>query len=887
MIDITDFQVEEGQAHTYMAIIDDEKLSIDLNPEVDLDQDGFIGIVQDAKANGYELYELMGQDRMPCIAFEGEPSIGSRFLQSILKRLYNVTGPILVLTHDESDGVCEPKVLGTGQILCMPSIQAKPEMMKEIGDIFVSLCRYRAIAYEPKPMAYMPLTWDVTAYKDGSEVDPAVALPPRAQDAPSSLILALTRYFRLPDTVGSISRVKMTKGQMTRAALVDSILMHSKEEIITDQEKAKQLVPMLSKDRSRDMTLFLGVGRCLHRIFKGSKGDMASSDGLDLWRSASIPEMQDACDEYWPAMETTSTYYRISTLQHWAKQDSPEAYKEWMATSIHAALEASVLSTGGDLDVAKVAYRKNPSLFVCAGQDNAKATFFMFNGTYYKPCGTFEVKKYLINDVIPEYEQFHRDLNKILDANVDQDTSFTQMMMDKITACKGIVKKLKGESYQMAITKELMLLYNLPGFHLVRDSNPNLTAFEDCVFDASLATSMGGDGEPESSQIGRGIRPGVPEDYCTCSTGYEWLEFWREVNGWRDEDGDVDPWSHPMVKEVLGHIEHIIRDPAKREFLRREYASLLHASNPRKRGIMIYGGTNNAKSALYAWISLALGPTLAPGFAGHLLCSPAPPPGSPTPELEPLRFARIMIQPEISDLMVLNEDLLKRITGCVDYLASRALYGEVIPFVPYAKPHGVGNSLPRINGNSAALCTRLYAVELDSRFLFKSSRDQAYQKIMHMSPEEQETYMQARGWYWADISFNDVIKRTFKAFMWIMMQDFIQYAVHDPAYSHRSPAYNVPMANPPKVIEDSTIKYFTENNLFLQFLKARVKNIPETPGMTTYALHGAYTSWFRETVSRRESPVSMEKFIYELSLMGLDPYNGVYRGLVLTNNFIA
>lgn len=857
MVDITDFQVESSQPHTHVAIIGDESLAINLNADSGIDQETFLEIVDDAQANDYQLYEILGENRIPCLAFKGEPAIGSRYLQSIMKRLYNVNGPILVLSKPDAESSIN--LVNHGQILCMPMVQVNREMMDEVEDIFQALCKYRCIEHEKVPLVHLPITWDVMAYKDGSEVDPAVVLP-------KAIPLVLSRHFGLDPVEANVQRVRMNKTQMKRAALVDSILMHSKEEIITDQEKAKQLVPMLSKNRSRDMSLFLGVGRCLHRIFRGD------SVGLDLWRDASISEMQDACDEYWPAMETTSSYYRINTLQFWARQDSPDTYKDWASTSLHAALEASVLSTGGDLDVAQVAYRKNPSLFICAGHDNAKATWFMFNNTYYEPCGTFEVKKYLISDVIPEYEQFHRDMNKILDANSgDQDTSFTAMMEEKIKACKGIVKRLKGETFQMAVTKELMLLYNLPGFNTIRDSNPAITAFKDCVFDAYL----GGDGGKP------GIRPGVPEDYCTAAVDYEFKEFWDEVNGWRNEKGEIDPWNHPKVKLVLFHLERIIRDPAKREFMRREYASLLHATNPRKRGIMVHGHTNNAKSALYAWVSLALGPVLAPAFPGHLLCSPAPAPGAPTPEFEPLRFARIMIQMEISDLMVLNEDLLKRITGCTDKFTSRALFCEIVPFIPYAKPHGVGNTLPKINGNSAALCTRLYAVELDSRFLFRSNRDQAYQKIAHLGPEEQEAYMAARGWYWADVSFDSVIRDTYKAFMWVMIQDYIKYSV---AKDGKPGYYNVPMENPPKVIEDSTIKYFTENNLFLQFLKARVKMIPDAPGLTTYTLHSAYTAWYRETISRNGTPVSLEKFIHELSLMGFEPQNSVYRGLILANN---
>jgi hypothetical protein len=59
--------------------------------------------------------------------------------------------------------------------------------------------------------------------------------------------------------------------------------MYSREEIKGDKIKARELIPLISVDRSVDMFYFLGMGRCLYRIFHGD------SEGLDLWREATVP----------------------------------------------------------------------------------------------------------------------------------------------------------------------------------------------------------------------------------------------------------------------------------------------------------------------------------------------------------------------------------------------------------------------------------------------------------------------------------------------------------------------------------------------------------------------------------------------------------------------
>lgn len=75
-------------------------------------------------------------------------------------------------------------------------------------------------------------------------------------------------------------------------------LSFAKMNLLTDQEKAEKLVSLISKDRSRDMSMFLHIGRTLINIFNGD------NKALLLWKSCSVEEMVSACDEYWPVMST-------------------------------------------------------------------------------------------------------------------------------------------------------------------------------------------------------------------------------------------------------------------------------------------------------------------------------------------------------------------------------------------------------------------------------------------------------------------------------------------------------------------------------------------------------------------------------------------------------
>jgi hypothetical protein len=71
---------------------------------------------------------------------------------------------------------------------------------------------------------------------------------------------------------------------------------HSSYRSLSNKDKAKALVPLISKDRSRDMHHFIHIGRILCNMLGGGQ------EVLVLWKSSAIIQRQHACEEYWPIM---------------------------------------------------------------------------------------------------------------------------------------------------------------------------------------------------------------------------------------------------------------------------------------------------------------------------------------------------------------------------------------------------------------------------------------------------------------------------------------------------------------------------------------------------------------------------------------------------------
>lgn len=838
-IDISDYQVEDCEQYTHIVSLAPSK-----EIRVHFENEHFAELSKFTSDPRPEFYilEKLGDQHIPYICFDGDHSTYSRLFYATIKTLYNCTKAVVVLDNPYKAETSSPS------IVCAPLVRVDPQAQKEIFKTFESLCRMSGVDYKESHITHLPLNWPYSLYREDVKVD----TDEYEENIPTLLSCMLTSY---PIT----KKNKLTASQAKKMALVTSVLIHNRGDIRNDKSKAKELVKLLNKNRSRDRSMFYIIGRCLRNIYGARDED--AEQAKKLWIECSLPELHDDCDIEYDLMETTGTYYGIRTLQHWAKMDSPKEYVKWNHTSVNIGLEASVLPDGGDLDIADVAYRLDPTRFVTSGDSHNECVFYEFNGTYYKQVGTFRVQDYLQYQVIPEYKNFCKDLCK--DADNNPDNNIKDIIQAKIDKCRAIIVSLKSDAGMRRIFSVLMRIYNRENFEDIRDSNPYLTVFEDCIFDAEK----------------RIIRDGIPEDYCTISTGYKFKEAYNEITAYKCPNGGTSGgWDHPHVKIVVSNIEKIVHDKEKREFLRREFASRLHASNPNKRMILMHGPTNNGKSALIYYLMKALGMHYAPDLHNNTLFAKDSDPTAPTSHLAPIRYSRALVQTEITDEHILNESLAKRLTGCTDKITYRIHFEKKIKsFIPKCIPFCVCNTFPKLNGNSAAMKTRLMVLELDSSFILES--DPEYAEIKAMSPADAAAYMEKNHIFYADPNFADIIDETYQAFMWVMINDYMQAVKNTDNKDGKGRAIVSP-AKVPKSIAFPTAVFFSRANIYYQFWLACTEKVPNAPGCSVYELYNTYKLWYTNNVGRY-GIVPHAKFIGELESMKLKSHNEVYREIVI------
>lgn len=793
MVDITMYTTDIDE-HDHKAVIEDEVIYLSIP-----DSDRKI-VYESCREGEYLLYEKVDDTTIPHVLSDSD---NMYYFQYVMKKLYNHTG-IIAYIDDE--------------IICCPDMRVNMEMLKEIQDTFQSICREKDVGYTPSILKYIPLSGSITCYKDGSEIPIDTAISGNVAIALSSMA-----------SIQVAGKKKSLISKEKKNAICDSILLSGSSKS-SDRNKAKDLISMISLDRSRDMHHFLSIGRCLYNIYKGE------SEGLELWKSATVEQRYSLCEDYWPKIGTTSTRYTIRYLQYCAQGDSPDLYRKWNSVSVRVAIEESVLATGGILDVATAGYRIDPTLYVSEGNNYTESAVYKFNSTYYAESSENDMRNYIDKKLIREYKVFLKELAKTVDETPDN--SVKVMLQSKMDNTIKIISRLKDPAYQLNVIKVMVRLYNIPNFTKIKNSNRNIVVFEDCIFDTEK----------------REMRRGIPEDYMTISTGYMFKEEWETYD-----------WDHDLVQLVITNIEKIIHDHDKRDWFWDTFCRRLKGYNPDKRGIIMYGYNNNAKSNLCTLISKAFGPIYFPDIPSNLLYSEDTHPGAATPQWQMVAYARLIAMTEVSDSHVLNEGNYKKITGSTDSITYRGLYSKRIEsFIPACIPITVCNSLPKMNGNSAALRNRIVLLKLDSKFI--NENDIEWEDLKNMSEDERKAYMKDNHWFYADGSFNLTIDRIYKAFIWILIQKFIE-------------APDKSMSVPRCIIED-TADYFNKSNIYLQFAKQCIRKDAGAKGISTYMLFSIYKKWYMDNISRFNN-IAFPKFIEEMASIHVRPINDIYRGITV------
>ena len=621
-------------------------------------------------------------------------------------------------------------------------------------------------------------------------------------------------YKNLSSNTSNEMSVQVDKEKSDPYAKLDKTTIYRLKD--EELELVKKLVSCLSEERAEDYHKWLSVGMCLHNI---------NPDLLEDWdKFSKLADNYKAgeCPKKWRSFKRASNIRKlgIGSLKWWAKSDNPKKFKEEMTKNLHGMIFSSIVSyddaapTGPDAhyNVNKLIYSyfKDQFISVNLGDD-----WYYFNGVRWEKSlkGT-KLKECIHTEIYSIYS--HYSDKKTMRDGVEQPL-FTP---DQKKKCIDFMYKLLKEQYVKTLMDGLSHMFYRKDIMEEFDTDPNLLAFENGVYD--LRENVFREGRPEdnitlSTNVLLPISDNDPEDYklhipTSPIKLDDLIPLLRNVN---EEFYDI------YQRDMLAFLEQILPIPELKDYTLRFLGKCISGEN-RDEGFYIWTGSGgNGKSKLVELMSKCMG-DYACNLPVSLLTQKRKASGAANPEMARTRGKRftVMQEPDVNETLNIGE--MKEITGN-DKIQARGLYKEPFEFTPQFKLLLMCNDLPKIPSNDDGTWRRIEATPFISRFVSESQVDESQNK------------------YPRDKRLKEKLDMWIIPFIALLLQEWRLYD---------SEGITIP-----SMVKDKTDEYRNENNIVGQWIREQceeAQNVKDTDGITEFApsslqnMFEGFKDWFEE-----------------------------------------
>lgn len=525
------------------------------------------------------------------------------------------------------------------------------------------------------------------------------------------------------------------------------------------------LVAMLSPKRAESYATWLEVGWCLSNI---------SPRLFDLWlefskkcpakfnKAGNIELAQKEWDravKKQAQMAPDKRLLKRGSLYYWAKQDSPEAYREFLNKQAFDKFERSSI---GDVDIAHLVKYLYPFEFVFVPNHTGSTggKWYYFSGHHWLAERRGSQLREIIN--IELYGHFIRIKDKYLrmaqelpeGQEIKKDTyrAYASKMLD-------VAKSLKGTTRLNKIITECEYLYKNEAFDNILDRNPNLFSFPNGIFD------------------GITFRNGKPDDYVSLKAGVPYVP--------------INELDSLLVKQVERFYEQILPNANIRHYYLKLQASTLDDFNREEKFHILTGEGRNGKSKSNQLLAEVLG-DYACSLAIQLITQKRGDAGRASPEIAKMDKKRYGYFKEIDGMSekVLNVGVIKDLTGN-DVISCRRLYQDDNEFKVTTLLILMTNTLPDVSCDDNATWERIRVIHFPVKFCDNPDPN---------NPLEQKI----------DRDLSEKLESWKAPFLSLLVNKYY------PLYRNEG------LKAPDEVLKE-TEKYRIQNNIFLEFFNDKFK----------------------------------------------------------------
>jgi len=268
-------------------------------------------------------------------------------------------------------------------------------------------------------------------------------------------------------------------------------------------------------------------------------------------------------------------------------------------------------------------------------------------------------------------------------ANAEEHKKLKEKCDDKVALVHKAYKQLGGADFCSGVISFLDTYYNDPDLEAKMDTNPELFAFTNGLYDLKQGK----------------FRPIAPTDYISTTTGYPM------------------PTSNPKVrKDITKFLKGLHEDDATTDYLLKVLASSLLGYNKYEKFYVFTGKGGNGKGVITELIRVAFGNYYYPVNVS-LFTKIQERLDQPVPALVEARCKRFMMSSEPETAEKLQVSMLKKISGG-DPMEARTLHSKhIFKFKPMYKPFFQANDIPKLSKVDTGLQRRMEVLKFPFNFV--------------------------------------------------------------------------------------------------------------------------------------------------------------------------
>ena len=556
---------------------------------------------------------------------------------------------------------------------------------------------------------------------------------------------------------------------------------YPKASMTQEIEMVKKLLPLISSSRAEDRNEWLTIGWALYNI-----GD-ASNEALDLWC-----DFSSRCEEKYNEMVCIHHWDRmvkkdlgVGTLKYYASIDSPDQYKELKKQQVEFYVKQSI--DGSHNDIAKVLYAEYGSDFICASIANKE--WYQFIHNRWEPIEEgITLREKISSEIVNIFSELAK---KSVQHFSDADKADEKAKDFRVKQNMKMIANLKSAPFKNNVMKECQEVFYNKDFLKKLDSNPNLFAFKNGVYDLNANI----------------FRKCTPEDYISKTAPIEY----REYNEQDDE-----------VLEVLDFLQKVFPDKSLRTYFLDICSDLFLGGNRRKEVYFLTGEKgDNGKSVTQNILEQMLG-SFSVKLNTTVITGKKVQNGAANPELARTGGGvRLATLEEPNSDETISIGILKNLSGNDNYLA-RDLFEkgkELREIKPMFKIFIICNKLPRLKHSDKAVWNRIRVIPFESTFCREDNP----------APETFEQQLLEKR-FPMDGNFCEKIPKLLQPLAWLLLH----HRVH------------ITERVEPLKVKEATIKYRKENDIYRQFVEENIVQLP-TSFITLSELYTCFKNWYKDT----------------------------------------